>query len=98
MSEPKFLPHGQKWAWISLDPNYDGGDQAIERLDRQVDVTVWGTTTEAVRFVCWRMEPFAYYIQNAVQNEWTGPDRLIKASIHRDYPKCYNFKGSPVEV
>ena len=90
------LPFGQKWTWVCLDPGYNGGSQAIERLDGQVDILVWGKTTEPVRFIAWCMEPYAYYMQNPVQNDWTGPDQLIKASLHRAYPKCYNIRGGRV--
>ena len=78
VQRPQDLPFGQKWAWVCLDPGYNGGNQAIERLDGAVDVIIWGNPTEPIRFIAWTMEPYAYYLTNAAQKEWSGPDKLIK--------------------
>ena len=96
VEDPKDLHLGQKWAWISLDCNYNGGEQAIEFLDEEVEITVWGKYHRSAYLVCWYMEPWAYHVKNGAKNEWIGPDRLITPTVQRDYYKCYNVKGGPV--
>ena len=91
------MPAGQKRAWISLDPNFDGGDQYIEKLDGQVDITVRGNATKKKpRLMVWCTQPYVYHVQNAVENDWSGPDRPVQGQHASRLPQCYNVKGGPV--
>ena len=36
------IPFGQKWAWISLNPNYNGGCDHVRRFDVMPEINVWG--------------------------------------------------------
>lgn len=91
---PEDHPHGSKWVWLTLNPNSDGGLEAVERLDKKLTVRIWGDdAVNNVRLVIWVPEGMNYICKNAVSNEWLAPEKIISSAVHLPYPKVYNTEG-----
>ena len=92
--DPDDMPYGQKWVWCSLNPNYNGGMQVIERIDKEFKVRVWGDgVTNNVRFVLFIPEGVNYVCNDAVANDWVGPEYPVRPAYNVVRPVCYNQRG-----
>ena len=92
------IADGQKWAWIILHLNANGGMQHINKLDFQVEITVWtDTVLSNLRVVIFWLDPEVFTCHNSVNNDWSGPQRQLLAAIYNQCPKCYNNEGGLLE-
>ena len=74
--------------------NANGGMHHINKLDSQVEITVWsGAVVSKLRVVIFWLEPEIFMCHNLVNNDWSGPQRQLTATIYEQYPKCYNNEG-----
>ena len=77
------LADGQKWAWIILNPNATGGMHHINKLDSQVEITLWSeAVVSKLRVVIFWLEPEIFTCHNSVNNDWSGPQRQLTAAIY----------------
>ena len=53
IQRPKDIPQGQKWAWIPLNPNFNGGAEHIQHFNTFPEIIVWGD--EAYQNARWTM-------------------------------------------
>ena len=91
---PDDFPHGAKWVWVSLNPNANGGLEAIERLDKTFNVRIWGDgNCNGLRFVVWIPESANFVCNNAISNDWVGPEYPVIPAHHVRRPVCYNARG-----
>ena len=91
---PDDFPHGAKWVWVSLNPNANGGFEAIERLDKTFDVRIWGDgNCNGLRFVVWIPESANFVCNNAISNDWVGPEYPVIPAHNVRRPVCYNARG-----
>ena len=94
---PQDHPDGAKWVWLTLNPNFNGGIEAIERLDKQIKVEIWGdnaaNSDRQVSLVFFAPGAKVFMCQSAVEGKWTGPENIITSSLNIDFPKTYNAEG-----
>ena len=77
------LADGQKWAWIILNPNTNGGMHHINKLDSQVEITVWSDeVVSKLRVVIFWLEPEIFACHNLSNNDWSGPQHQLMAAIY----------------
>ena len=92
--DPDDFPHGQKWVWCVLNPNANGGFEAIERLDKTFSVRVWGDgNLNGIRFIMWIPESANFVCNNAISNDWVGPEYPVVPAHYVRRPVCYNARG-----
>lgn len=92
--DPDNFPHGAKWVWCSLNPNANGGLEAIERLDKTFNVRIWGDgVANGLRFVVWIPESANFVCNNAISNDWVGPEYPVIPAHNVRRPVCYNARG-----
>lgn len=96
-AHPQDHPDGAKWIWLTLNPNYNGGIEAIEKLDNQLKIHIWGDNAAGnqrlVNLVFFAPASKVFMCQNPVGGQWTGPERIITSSLNIDNPKAYNSNG-----
>ena len=94
---PQDHPDGAKWVWLTLNPNFNGGVEAIERLDKQIKVEIWGDNSgnddTLISLVFFAPGAKVFMCQSAVEGKWTGPENIITSSLNIDFPKTYNAEG-----
>ena len=72
--------------------------QHINKLDFQVEITVWtDTVLSNLRVVIFWLDPEVFTCHNSVNNDWSGPQRQLLAAIYNQCPKCYNNEGGLLE-
>lgn len=96
-ANPQDHPDGAKWVWLTLNPNFNGGIEAIERLDKQIKVEIWGDAgadnARQVSLVFFAPGAKIFMCQSAVEGKWTGPENIITSSLNVDFPRVYNAEG-----
>ena len=80
--------------WIILNPNANSGMQHINKLDSQVEITVWtDDIVRNLRVVIFWLDPEMF----TCHNDWSRPQRKLTAAIYSQYPKCYNNEGGVLD-
>ena len=75
------IPFGQKWAWISLNPNYNGGAEHVQRFD---------VVPEIIAFMgVWRVLNF-----DTMFGQWATPARAFIPTTAKDSYRCYKDSGA----
>lgn len=92
--EPQDMPFGQKWVWCSINPNYDGANEVIERLDTPVTVRIWADQIVAnLRCVFFIPQSINYVCNDLISNDWTGPEFPLTPAYPEKFPKNINASG-----
>lgn len=92
--DPQDHPHGQKWVWVTINPNFDGANEVIERVDEQITVRYWANAVVAdVRCVIFIPQSVSFVCNDLVSNDWVGPEFPITPAYPEERPKAINARG-----
>ena len=89
------IPFGQKWAWISLNPNYKGGCDHVRRCDVVPEIYVWGYEAfENILCIIAFMGVWRVLNFDLLFGQWATPTRAFIPTTAEDMYRCYNDSGA----
>lgn len=92
--DPQDHPHGQKWVWVCINPNFDGANEVIERVDEQIIIRYWADqAVPNLRCVIFIPQSVSYVCNDLVSNDWVGPEFPITPAYPEERPKVINARG-----
>ena len=91
----ELLPFGQKWAWISLTPNFNGGAEHIQMFDCTAEIFVWNDkiVTQKIIMVIGSEGVWRIVNINPLLGAITIPAKKFDTKTAKDDYKCCNTTG-----